>query len=189
MARRILIVNGHPDPRPERLCAALAEAYAKGAASAGHEVRRIDVGALEFPLIRSAQDFAERSPPDVIRKAQADVTWADHLVVIHPLWLGGAPAVLKGFFEQVFRYGFALATDGPMKGLLGGRSVRLIVSMGMPAPVFRLVFGGHGLKAVERGIFWTAGFRPIRHTIIGSVGAGKLDRWLAVAQGLGWRGA
>lgn len=187
MRRRILVINGHPDPRPERLCAALAAAYAKGAQAGGHEVRRVDVGALDFPLVRSFDDFA-KAPPPVIAGAQADVTWANHLVVIHPLWLGGAPAVLKAFLEQVFRYGFALAAEGRMQGLLGGRSVRTIVTMGMPAPVFSLVFGAHGLKAVERGVYWVAGLRPIRHTLFGGVEAGPHARWLTIAEGLGWRG-
>src|SRR4051794_18859287 len=106
--RRILIINGHPDARRERYCAALADAYAAGALEAGHEVRRLDVGALEFPLILSAEAFAATDLPLDVAKAQASVTWASHLVLVHPLWLGAAPALLKGFMEQVFRYGFAL---------------------------------------------------------------------------------
>lgn len=188
MARKVLVINGHPDPRKERFCAALCAAYVKGAAARGHEIRRLDVGALDFPLVRSADEFAATQPPDVMRRAQADVSWADHLVVIHPLWLGGAPAVLKGFFEQVFRYGFALSTEGKMKGLLKGKSVRVIVTMGMPAPVFRWLFGAHGLKALERGIFWISGMGPIRHTVLGGVETGPRQRWLATVEGLGWKG-
>lgn len=184
--RKVLIINGHPDPSDERLCAALAGCYAKGASTAGHLVRRIDVGRLEFPLIRTAEAFAHGEPPPTIREAQAAVTWADHLVVIYPLWLGGAPALLKAFLEQVFRYGFALSTGKPMEGLLKGRSVRVIVTMGMPAPVFRWVFGAHGLKAVERGIFWISGMRPIRHTLLGGINGKPAPRALKIVEGLGW---
>ena len=186
--RKVLIVNGHPDPSDERLCAALAGGYAKGASAAGHLVRRLDVGRLDFPLIRTAAEFAGGEPPPVIREAQAAVTWADHLVVIYPLWLGGVPALLKGFFEQVFRYGFALSADKPMKGLLKGRSVRVIVTMGMPAPVFRWIFGAYGLKAIERGIFWISGMGPIRHTILGGVDGKPAPRALKTVEGLGWDG-
>jgi putative NADPH-quinone reductase len=188
MARKVLVINGHPDPRKERFCAALCAAYVKGAATRGHEIRRLDVGALDFALVRTADDFAMAEPPAAIRKAQADVAWADHLVVIHPLWLGGTPALLKGFFEQVFRYGFALSTERAMKGLLKGKSARVIVTMGMPAPVFRWVFGAHGLMALERGIFWISGMGPIRHTILGSVETGPRARWLETVEGLGWKG-
>ena len=48
MGKRILILLGHPDPRPERLCRALAEAYHAGAVEAGHEVAVIDVARLDF---------------------------------------------------------------------------------------------------------------------------------------------
>jgi hypothetical protein len=39
--RKILLINGHPDPSPERLCSGLTSAYAQGAQAAGHVVRRI----------------------------------------------------------------------------------------------------------------------------------------------------
>lgn len=183
--KHVLVINGHPDPRRERLCAALAGAYVGGASAAGHQIRRIDVGALDFPLIRSFEDFARSEPPQVIKEAQAALTWAHHIVLIHPLWLGGAPAVLRAFLEQVFRYGFALSAEGHMKGLLTGKSVRIIVTMGMPAPVYRWVFGAHGLKALERGVFWMSGMRPIRHTLLGGVDEGPHARWLKQVEGLG----
>ncbi|OYW93086.1 MAG: dehydrogenase, partial [Caulobacterales bacterium 32-67-6] len=78
---------------------------------------------------------------------QSAVREADHLLLICPLWLGAPPSMLKAFLEQVFRYGLALAAPGTakgVKGLLGGRSARVVVTMGMPGFIFRLVFFGHG---------------------------------------------
>ncbi|HET8696394.1 MAG TPA: NAD(P)H-dependent oxidoreductase [Gammaproteobacteria bacterium] len=43
---------------------------------------------------------------------QAFIAWADHLVMVYPLWLGEMPALLKGFFEQVLRPGFAFPRRG-----------------------------------------------------------------------------
>ena len=192
MGRKILVINGNPDPSTARFCAALAEAYVRGASLAGHQIRRIDVGSLDFPILRSQSEFTQTPPPCDILEAQHSVNWADHLVIIFPLWLGSAPALLKGFFEQVFRYGFALTQPGePPKGLLVGRSARLIVTMGMPGAVFRLVFGAFGVRALERGVLWLSGIRPIRHTIIGGVDGtarGRLD-WLKAMQKLGRSGA
>ena len=192
MGRKILVINGNPDPSTARFCAALAEAYVRGASLAGHQIRRIDVGSLDFPILRSQSEFTQTPPPCDILEAQHSVNWADHLVIIFPLWLGSAPALLKGFFEQVFRYGFALTQPGePPKGLLVGRSARLIVTMGMPGAVFRLVFGAFGVRALERGVLWLSGIRPIRHTIIGGVDGtarGRLD-WLKAMQKLGRNGA
>ena len=85
MARNIVVINGHPDPSGERLCAALAGAYVRGASAVGHQIRRIDVGALDFPLIRSSQDFERGELPPAIREAQEAIGWADHLVIIEQL--------------------------------------------------------------------------------------------------------
>jgi len=180
-ARKILILNGHPDPSGERFTAALASAYAAGASQGGHQVRRIDVGALEFDVLRSANEFETGEPPPDIRKAQESILWADHLVMIFPLWLGATPAVFKAFLEQTLRYGFALGLDGGrMKGLLAGRSARIVVTMGMPALVFRLVFGEFGIRSLERGTLRIAGVRPVRRSVIGDVEgqARHRDAWL-----------
>lgn len=193
MSKRVLIINGHPDPSPERLCAALAEAYAHGAKAAGHQVERLDVGALKFELIRSYKDFISPELAPDIARAQEAVSRAEHLVIIHPLWLGAAPALMKGFFEQVFRYGFALSEpQRPMHSLLTGRSARLIVTMGMPATAFQLLFGAHGVKSFERGILWITGVTPVRHTFLGGVSpkAGKkIEGWLKSVEAMGARAA
>ena len=193
MAKTILILNGHPDPRPERFSAALAKAYAEGAASKGHETRSISVGALDFPLIRSAAEFmSPPAQPDIVA-AQEAVTWAKHVVIVHPLWLGSAPALLKGFFEQVFRYGFALPLGGSgfPRGLLAGRTARIIVTMGMPAFIYRIMFGAHGVRALERSVLAVSGIKPVRHTLIGGVEGSfaKREKWLARVKALGAAGA
>ena len=95
MQRRILIILGHPDGRPERLCRALADAYAEGARSAGHEVRLIDVATLGFPLLRSMEDFAERPLPVTLEDAAQAIETAEHIVFVFPLWLGTMPALIE----------------------------------------------------------------------------------------------
>ncbi len=60
MAKRIVIIQGHPDPAGHHLLHAMADAYAEGATAAGHEVRRIEVAKLVFPLLRTQVDFENR---------------------------------------------------------------------------------------------------------------------------------
>ena len=188
MRRRILIIDGHPDLRPERLCRALVAAYAEGARSRGHEVRTLQVGSLGLPFLRSADEFASAEAPPVVAAVQADVRWADHLAIFHPLWLGAAPAMLKGFFEQVFRYGFALSERGALARPLKGRTARIVVTMGMPAPAYSLLFGAFGVRSLERSVLNLAGIWPARHTLFGGVGqasAGTRERWLRKMRSLG----
>jgi putative NADPH-quinone reductase len=194
VARRIVIVQGHPDPRGEHYGHALAEAYRDGAVSAGHEVEILEVAKLEFPLLRNKQDFEGGEPPAAIRRCQQAIARADHLVIIHPLWLGSMPALLKGFLEQVFRPGFAFGkpeTPGrPGRKLLKGKSARVIVTMGMPGFAYRWFYGAHAVKSLERNVLAFTGFRPIHRTLIGMIEArgdsGRKKR-LAEARRLGER--
>ncbi len=187
---RILIIQGHPDANEAHLCHALADAYATGAAGAGHSVARLDLAAIDFPLLRSQKEQEGGAVPAAIAAAQAEISAADHVVLVFPLWLGGMPALVKAFFEQVLRPGFAYSTElGPLKGaLLKGRSLRIVITMGMPAWFYRLVYGAHSLKAMKVGIFGFVGFKPIRASLIGNV-AGKDGRgreiWLARLKDLG----
>jgi putative NADPH-quinone reductase len=171
MARKILILNGHPDPAGKALSHALADAYAEGASKAGHSVRRLDVAALQFGFVRSQDEFEHGAASPDVAKAQDSFRWADHLVVIFPLWLGDMPAMLKAFFEQVLRPGFAFSyrPSGFPQMHLKGRSARIVVTMGMPGFVYRWYFGAHGLKNLKRNILRFVGFSPVRDTVLGSV--------------------
>jgi putative NADPH-quinone reductase len=104
--KRILIIQGHPDPIKTHLGHVLVDAYADGAQKAGHTVRGVDVAALKFPLLRTQQDWDDGVLPHSLAQAQADIEWAQHLVLFFPLWLGDMPALLTGFLEQVARLCF-----------------------------------------------------------------------------------
>lgn len=191
MGKRILVIQGHPDTGALHFNHALAQAYADGAREAGHSVAFVDVAALDFPLLRSQAAWQADSLPATLRPAQQAVADAEHIVIFFPLWLGGMPALLKGFLEQVARPGFALSYGdkaGLPKKLLAGRSARVVVTMGMPALVYRWYFRAHSLKALERNILGFVGIAPIRETLVGSVEAlteKQRADWLAKLRQLG----
>lgn len=169
--RRILILDGHPDSHPERFCHALANAYCEGAAQAGHVVHRVSLSEMEFPSLGSRTEWEAEAPCPAVRAFQEEVTWAQHLVVIYPLWLGSMPARLKALFEQAFRPDFAFGgkAAAPGAGRLKGRSARIVVTMGMPALIYRTVFLSHSLMAFRRSMLALLGFGPLRDTVIGGV--------------------
>lgn len=173
MTKRIVLIYGHPDASSQRLGSSLLEAYAAGAIKAGHEVRIVKVAELNFPLLYTQLDWEKGSVPPSLVPAQEDIRWAQHLVLFFPLWLGDMPALLKGFLEQVARPGFAFTAEGgnpfAHKGLKG-RSARVIVTMGMPALVYRWYFRAHSVKSLQRNILGFVGIGPINETLIGSVG-------------------
>lgn len=166
----ILLLQGHPDATTRHFCHALADAYADGARQAGHAVRRLDITTLDFPVLRSRREW-EGEPVPAIRAAQDDVRWCEHIVLVFPLWLGEAPALVKAFLEQVLRPGFAVpAFDGKDKTLpLRGRSAHFIVTMGMPGWFYRVFYRAHGLKSLERNVFRFVGIKPVTWTLAGMV--------------------
>jgi putative NADPH-quinone reductase len=71
---------------------------------------------------------------------------------------------------------------------LAGRRARIVVTMGMPALIYRWYFGADGLKSFEQGILGIVGIRPSPHTLVGSVesiGPAKRQRWLDNMRDLG----
>jgi putative NADPH-quinone reductase len=194
MGSRIAIIQGHPDARGDRFGHALAGAYAAGAAGGGHEARMIDVARIDFPLLRAQDDWEKGVLPATIRQAQETIGWAEHIVILYPLWLGSMPALLKAFFEQVMRPGFATSkveAGTSWKKLLARRSARIIVTMGMPAWVYRWYFGAHSLKSLERNLLGFVGIDPVRRTLIGGVeacGVAARKKWLDKLRSLGQAG-
>ena len=120
--REILIVNGHPDPRPERFCAALCEAYAAGAHEGGWQTRRLNVG----EVIPHAAALAEAA--EAIRRA-------GELAIVFPLWLDRPPEALCRLFDLVAQQDKA---DSVRPGRRRRRA-RLFVTMEMPAFVHRSI--------------------------------------------------
>jgi putative NADPH-quinone reductase len=170
MSSRILVLDGHPDPDRSRFCHALAEAYIAGARSAGKETRLLTISELNVPLLRTDSEFAAPPNSPEILRARDDLLWCDHVVIIFPLWLGGAPSLLRAFFEQLARGGFVAETSGRgIRQKLKGRSARLIVTMGMPSFIYSLMFREHGVRNIMQGVLGFGGIAPVRRTFFGGV--------------------
>jgi putative NADPH-quinone reductase len=142
--------------------------------------------------LRTQQDFETGSLPAMLIPARDAIVSARHLVIVFPLWHGTMPALLKAFLEQVMRPGIAMEypKQGFPRGLLVGRSARIIVTMGMPALIYRWYFRAHGVRALERSILRFAGMKPVRETLLGGVGAADQARrqhWLDQARADGAR--
>jgi putative NADPH-quinone reductase len=192
--KRIVIIQGHPDPGGDHFCHALAQAYVKGATERGHEINVVDVARLDFPFLRSRSD-QRVEPPPAIRETQSAITHADHVVMIYPLWNGGAPARLKASLEQTFRPAFVFPDAKPGEPLgffsyytqrkaLKGKTARIVVTMQMPAFVYRWYFRPHP----EKNTFNVSGMGPVTESLIGGVDthdASKRERWLRKMYALG----
>ena len=183
MTRSITLIDAHPDRERHHFVHALADAYAEGARGAGHAIRRIELAQLDFPVLRSPEEWLNGEMPPALREAADAIAWCQHLVLMYPLWLGDVPALLKAFLEQLARPGvaFRYRARGLPEKLWKGRSARIVVTMGMPGPLYRLFYRAHSLKSLERNVFGFVGIRPVHATVIGMVEGSDERRaqWLA----------
>jgi NAD(P)H dehydrogenase (quinone) len=123
-----LFVYAHPEPTS--FTGALKDAGVAVLREAGHSVEVSDLCAEKFDPVAGRHDFttvanAERFhyqteqahaqqmrgfAPDLVREQQRFLK-ADLVVWVYPIWWGGMPAILKGWFDRALAFGFAYA-DG-----------------------------------------------------------------------------
>ncbi len=184
---QIAVVVGHA--RRETYCDALAAAYQRGAEAAGHEVAIFHTASMAFdPILRGAYRELQPLEPDLVRAHDA-LAACDHMVLIFPLWLGTMPAIFKGFLERIVQPDiFEPAKAGKFVTPWKGKSARIVITMGMPAFIYRWYFGAHALKTLKRHILGFIGVAPIRSTLLGNIEGVSTQRrqgWLADMEALG----
>ncbi|MEB3223131.1 MAG: NAD(P)H-dependent oxidoreductase [Candidatus Sericytochromatia bacterium] len=165
-----LIVYAHPNPASfsKALCDGIAETYR----AQGHAVVVRDLYDLGFDPVLKGADFAAMKAgelPADITTEQGHVTWADAITVIYPVWWTGLPAILKGWVDRVFLYGFAYAYgEGGIQPLLKGKKALLVSCHGTPTEYYA------GMQAAmkqtsDAGIFEFCGFEVVDHLFFGAV--------------------
>jgi putative NADPH-quinone reductase len=188
MGKRILLILGHPSGTS--FCAALAERYVQSAIDAGHEVRQLRLGELDFdPVLREGYRQIQ-ALEEALSVTQSNILWAEHLTLVYPIWWGGIPALLKGFFDRVFLPGFAFkyrkGKAFPDK-LLKGRTAHLLVTMDTPPWYYRWFYRMPGLHQVRKTTLEFCGIKPLRTLTFGPVlGSSDHQRktWLRQAQAI-----
>lgn len=152
----VLLVFAHPEP--QSLAASLRDVAIHDLQAAGHAVRVSDLYAMnwksavdraDFPLLppdqrlkvaaASGAAFAADALTDDVRAEQEKLQWADALILQFPLWWYSMPAILKGWVDRVYSYGFAYGVgehsdrhwgDRFGEGRFAGKRAMLIVTTG-----------------------------------------------------------
>ncbi|HYF10005.1 MAG TPA: NAD(P)H-dependent oxidoreductase [Candidatus Paceibacterota bacterium] len=187
-SKKILVLLGHPDN--ETVCGYFADRYEAGAREAGHEVRRVNIGDLQFdPILHKGYKEIQALEPDLV-KLQEDFRWAEHIAIVYPNWWSTMPALLKGLFDRMFLPGFAfkfMPRKMMWKRLLEGRTARVIITMNN-WPLLTWWMIGDYSNEIRRGILWFAGIWPVRVLSIGRIEhkkASVIGKWGARIYTLG----
>lgn len=117
--------------------AAIARLVVDELERAGAPLRVHDLYAMRFQPALQKSDFEawqKGEQPAALQPLQADVSWADLLILVYPIRLGGTPAMLKGYIDRVLAQGFAYGVrEGRMAGFLTGKRSILCPTTAAPA--------------------------------------------------------
>lgn len=150
----VLIVYAHPEP--QSLNASLKNFAVKVLTEAGHAVQVSDLYGMNWKPSIDGEDFLDRINPDrlnIIQESgkafaegsqtndviveQEKLRWADAVIFQFPYWWFSMPAIMKGWVERVFAYGFAYGVGGNNRrrygdGILKGKRAMLSITIGGP---------------------------------------------------------
>lgn len=153
---KVLLVFAHPESRS--LSGALRDVAVKELEAQGHEVHvsdlyadgwKSEVDRADFPsqdpdarfipVAASKKGFEANTLTGDVKAEIEKLMWADTLILQFPLWWFAMPAILKGWVDRVFAYGFAYGVgehsdrrwgDRYGEGTLVGKRAMLIVTAG-----------------------------------------------------------
>src|SRR5262249_52285019 len=152
----VLLVYAHPEPRS--LNGSLRNFAVRRLEEAGHTVQVSDLYAMNWksaldahdyparsadarfnPVLESAHAFEKGLQREDIELEQRKLLWADAVILQFPLWWFSMPAIMKGWIERVYAYGFAYGVgehsdarwgDRYGEGTLADKRAMLIVTAG-----------------------------------------------------------
>lgn len=156
----VFLVHAHPEPKS--LNGALKDLAVETLSGLGHAVQVSDLYAMGWKAVADGDDFPDRENPhrlvyareskhaylrgsqrDDVAAEQRKLLWADAVILQFPLWWFSMPAILKGWFERVYAYGFAYGVgphggerwgDRYGDGTLRGRRALVSVTIGGREP-------------------------------------------------------
>ena len=186
----VLALYAHPEPTS--FTAALKDRAVAALTAAGHTVDVSDLYAEGFDPVGGRDDFTTVADPDrfhyqseqdhahhhggfsaEVAREQARFAAADMIVPIFPVWWGGMPAILKGWFDRVLAYGFAYV-DGHRfdTGFFRGRLCQIgVVTGGTPRR-----FSTDGTYGSIEQVLW-----PVTRCMIEYLGMEVLPTFVAYA--------
>ena len=209
------IVYAHPEPRS--LNGALKDLAVETLTGLGHAVKVSDLYAMGWKAQADGADFLDRADaerlnyaresgrafatgtqtPDVIAE-QEKLLWADAVILQFPMWWFSMPAILKGWVDRVFAFGFAYGVgvhegerwgDRYGEGKLTGRRAMLSITIGGREPHY-FERGVNGrlddmLFPIQHGILFYPGMAVLPSYTAFQTDHVSDDRWQEIAQG--WR--
>nr|WP_302444452.1 NAD(P)H-dependent oxidoreductase [Hafnia alvei] len=214
---KVLLVYAHPEPKS--LNGSLKNFTIQHLQNAGHEVQISDLYAMDWKAALDANDsknrldetyfdasldsqhaFTNGLQSDDIALEQSKLLWADTVIFQFPLWWFSMPAIMKGWVERVYAYGFAYGVgehndshwgDRYGEGTLAGKRAMLMVTAGGWQPHYS-ARGINGpiddiLFPIHHGILHYPGFDVLPPFVIYHTSKVNPDSYATICEKLGQR--
>ncbi|KPC54240.1 NAD(P)H-dependent oxidoreductase [Amantichitinum ursilacus] len=213
----VLLVYAHPEPRS--LNGSIKNFVVQRLQAQGHSVQVSDLYAMHWKAQIDADDAPQRDAnqpfnPSADSKTayangqqSADIAaeqdklrWADALILQFPLWWFSMPAILKGWVERVYAYGFAYGVgehsdrhwgDRYGEGNMAGKRAMLIVTTGG----WESHYGARGINGpiddllfpIHHGVLHYPGFEVLPPFLVYRSSRMDADRFTSIEAQLGQR--
>ena len=161
-----LIIYAHPNE--SSLNHHLLKTVVESLHTKDHEIIVRDLYQLNFNPVLSLDDMKGQrlgTVSDDVNQEQEYISLADHITFIYPIWWTGMPAIMKGYIDRVFSYGFAYRYDqGIQKGLLTGKHTTVINTHGKSQSEYESIGMNKALSLTsDKGIFTYCGLGINQH--------------------------
>ena len=187
---KTLVIFNHP--YGGSYCGAILGAVVKGLKKSGQPYRIINLDQDDFDPVMRAKDLiafagAGRAGKDAldaiddqVKRYKTDLEWAEHLVMIFPIWWMTMPAMTKGFVDKVIFPAIAYNMDqGNLVSRLKVSKVTVITTMNTPADVYKERFDNSLEGSLIKGTFNQIGIHDVRWISLNMVKqVGDEKRWL-----------
>ncbi|MGB5824593.1 MAG: NAD(P)H-dependent oxidoreductase [Proteocatella sp.] len=169
---RNLVVLAHPNKNS--FCSGIVDTIIKASKENGDEVVVRDLYEIDFDPILKADDFVtfERGEtPKDIEAEQEYIKSADTIIFVYPVWWASTPAIMQGYVDRVFSYGFAHEyIDGKSRGLLKNKRALLFSTLGNSSAEYDATGMTASMKQTkDEIIFEFCGVTDVKHVFFGEV--------------------
>jgi NAD(P)H dehydrogenase (quinone) len=163
---KVLLIYNHLNPKSFNN--AVLESFKKGLSEGGHSFEIIDLHALNFEPRTQPQDlgqFARQPMPQDVLDQQKIISSVDAMVFIYPTIGLGFPAMMKGWIDRVFSFGFAyVSSKEGNQGLLNHQKVLLISTTGWPEEFYDETGAKTAIKTINTTLFNALGIKNVEAT-------------------------
>ena len=188
---KTLIIYYHP--HEGSFCSAIRDAVISGLEVGKHEYKLVDLGVDEFDPVMRAKDLKAfamagrigeeglEGVDPIVLKYMKKLRWAEHIVMIFPIWWMSMPAMMKGFVDKVIFPGVVYKMEGGnlVSMLSGLKQVTIITTMNPPADVYKNMFNNSIEGSLIKGTFNKIGIHDIRWISLNMVKqVGDEKRWV-----------